>query len=483
MAIMCSDKKCSPISIFFFVMAVAVILLIWLGAGSLMGKSEVENGLKQISAQLADVGDKHGKNVKLSYGDISIEGWGSGKKAVVHNVSVDMSDKVAGDISKVSASVDDIVVSSDPVNLHKLLVQISKPITLSQNSQVIKSFSFSEPLKYYYLQIKDGNAQSFQHEVVFPQQISVSGRDAKDAAVAGEVKIDDEEISVSFAENPFLKVIDTPEQKTNSFSYGISGLRIFQKDQNIITIGELKSSLDEELGDVEGRIVGKYILSASDIAFYSGENSTKPYSVSVNTDITSDAIEGDKKVAPQIDSGSVDVSVNQPAKVEELGSSRNREVVINNVILSNPDFKMQATGKFSNIKGDPLPSGEINVDIDNLAQFLDSEIVAMQNRKMVETALEKMLGEPLSGKEQVSILLKRDKGGVFYVGQTTFEGLVASVLSGSIIPSMPSGDGRFPEIERAPKRKSSEQNMSFPDMSVPSGDSGSVELPVEAPKP
>jgi hypothetical protein len=38
--------------------------------------------------------------------------------------------------------------------------------------------------------------------------------------------------------------------------------------------------------------------------------------------------------------------------------------------MSNPDFVFKTSGKISHSKGDPLPEIDVNIEIDNLQQFI-----------------------------------------------------------------------------------------------------------------
>ncbi len=233
-------------------------------------------------------------------------------------------------------------------------------------------------------------------------------------------------------------------------------------------------------------------MLAGDIVLYKDEAFTKPYAITVDSNVTEDATL--QKDIAAVDSNSVDTP---PASM--LGAMRNREVVLNSFTFSNPEFKLSATGKFANIKGDPLTSGHIDVNIYNLPKFLESEIVEMENRQLVENALVKITGNSLEGQQQASFSAKREQNGVLYIGNVTFEELVASIFSSSFM-SNPTGDGRYPEslpatklpaLEPAPDSiaepaptESVTTTPSDPEVILPkSGDESDVNLPIVPPKP
>lgn len=481
MPIMCSGKKCSPIAIFFFIASVAALLLVWSGAGSLLGKGEVEKGLKHVSEQLVNIGNKYSKNVNFSHGEVEVDGWGQNKRAVIRNVIIDVTGKAAVDLFKITVSLGDVVASADPIDSRKLRMEISKKIDISQNNKVIKSLVFEEPLVYSYLQTQIDAIDSFQNNIVLPKNISflagtsesVSEMDKDGTEQTGEDKYE-----ISFNENPNILFISSSGHRLE-FSYDLSGLTVLSNGKNIVTIGTWKSQLNEDDGGAEGRVAGKHTITADDIVLYMEQDSTKPYALNINTDFIFDErkIAVNKQETNNPNQSSGEALKGMASTSESFDSVDNREVVLNNFSLSNPDFKLHATGKFANTKGDPLPSGEINVDIDNLPKFLDSEIVAMQNRVLIESALTKIIGQPLAGQEQASILIKRERNGVFYIGNTNFEELVASVLSGSLMSSHPRGGGRLPEVNPSTRIPSTDQGI------LPNKAEDAVELPITAPKP
>jgi len=467
MAIMCSGKKCSvSITVFFFIILVAALWLVWFGAGSLLGKPEVENFLQRLSAQLADTGNKYGKDIKLTHGDIDIEGWGHDKKAVIHNIAIEVSPKNSPVPVKFALAVDDATVTTDPYDFQKLLIKISKPLNVLQNGTVINTVVLSEPILYRYMLAQASGIEAYHHDFVLPKHISFM---AKNPAIesSDNNQIGQEQLALDFVNNPAINFMTIPDRTTDSLSYNLSGISITISGQKKVSIGALKSQNNEEPGDEEGRIAGKYNMEADNIVLYQDQASTRPYALSIDSNTTADAIEAKDVDEPKTSGDSPQDATAMPGYENvHKGALRNREVVLNNFSISSSDFIVHAKGNFANIKGDPLPSGEINVEIENLPKFLESELVAIQGRSAIESSLEKITGQPVAGQEKASFAVKREKSGVLYVGNTSFEELVASMLSGMLLGN-PSGGGRLPDITPQPEKlpaieASPEQNNVMP---------------------
>ncbi len=443
MAFMCSGKKCSFVySLFVLTSMVAVLWFIWFGTGMLLDKNDVGNDLNKLTEQLTAIGDDYDKNVKVTHGVIDTNGWGVNKRSVISNVNVEVTGKAPGDMMNFTLAFGDVVAAADNYNPKKLLLEISKPINIYQNGNFISSVTFSEPLIYSYLPSQGDGGQLFQHNVILPKKVSLSAdspnpvNSINNGATTGS---SEEKFSLNFVNNPVIELVSTGTDDVGSISYDFSGMTITSKEQKILSFGTMKSQFNEEDGDDEGRRSGKYSFVADEVMFYNGEAATKPYSFNVNTNLVFDR--NKKKAKPYFDQAPVYNDLN--------GTDQNREVTVNNMTIANPDFQIRATGNFSNIIGDPLPSGNVDVVIDHLPGFMSSELVAIEGKDLVENGLTKILGQPLTGQDQVSFTLKREKNGVLYVGNTTFEELVASVFSGSIMGT-PS-TGRYPDIQ-APVR-------------------------------
>lgn len=442
MAFMCSGKKCSFVySLFVLTSMVAVVWFIWFGSDALQGKSDVENNLNKLSQQLSDIGNEYGKDVKVTHGVIETDSWTTNRHSVVHDVKIEIKGKAPQDVLNFTLGLGDVATYADQYNPKKTVIEISNHVNLYQSNILVNSLSFSDPLIYSYTQAQPDNSSSFQHNIILPKKITLFSENAEAPhneetdknSLAEDGK--EEKLSASFAVNPTIEFISNGVDDLSSVFYDLSGLTVANAQEKIISFGTLKSQFNEEDGDEEGKKAGKYSFVADDVVLYNGEAATKPYAFNINTNLVFDAV---KAAAPA--ESSADVLKNN--FYNDLNPNGNREVTINNVTLSNPDFQMQATGHFANTVGDPLPSGEVKIDIDHLQGFLGSELVAMEGKDMIENALAKILGQPLSGQDQASFALKREKKGTLYVGNTTFEELVASVLSGSVIPS---GGARFPE--------------------------------------
>ncbi len=462
MAISCCGKKIPVMLLVFVVLLPVVLFLIWFGAASLfMNKAVVEENLQKLASEFERIGNENDQTIKFTYGDIEFKGWGYKKQAVVHKIAVDIVSKEANP-EKFKLSTEEVAVSLDPVNPKRLLVSFAKPIAVAQGDYNAGSLDYSEPVLVSYMKTDVGGVEGFRYDVTLPQQIGFIAPKAAEtstqATTTQENPVDGGMknfiYSMNFSKTPVLQYIFVPSQKVSTVEYDFSGASITGDGKTKIAVGNWVSRFNEQEGDREGRLAGKYSLDIADIVVSAGENNSKPYAISFNTDYTVDYLKS--APAEQAQKMSVDPAV--AAKNEDNDNmytskspDENRDITINRLSFSSPDFNLNVSGKFANDKADPLPFGEININIDDIKNFLASDIMAAQDKKLLNAVIAKVTGAPVEGQTQVTIPIKREKMGVLFVGKTTFEELAAVLFTGMMMPSQSSGENtNMPMLDEAP---------------------------------
>ncbi len=440
MAISCCGKKIPAMLLVAAVVLPAVLWVVWVGTASLfMNKGVVENILQNLSSELSKIGDENQQDVKLTYGNIEIGGWGYKKQATIGNVVIEVIGK-NGSPMKFKFSTENVIVSLDQLNPKRLIVGMNKPVNFASAGYDIGKIEFSEPFLVSYIKTNVGGTESFNYDITLPKQIGMMPSLVKSASVGSsdEQGTKNYSYTINFPSNPALQYVSTPEQKSMNISYDFSGVAITSKDQSKITIGGFVFYLSEKKADDSEKIVGKYNLDIGDAVFEKAGHVTKPYTLVVNTDYIIDVPAENSKISEKnaIPQPENEYGVDGEADSNKSDITENRDVNVNRFLLSNSDFNLNISGKFSNLIGDPLPSGEVNVEIDDLQKFLASEIVATQNTNLVPSLFARITGKSIDGQTQVSFPIKRDKMGILYIGKTTFDELATSVLS-SIMMSGP----------------------------------------------
>lgn len=453
MAGFCSNKKCfknkkiiAPLAIFS---GAAAIWFVWFGTGTLISKELVEDNLQNFSADLNKFADENGKTAKLTYGEIEIAGWGYSKKAIIHNPYVDVGIKgvVSGDVW--SLSTNSVQIAADYINSKRIMIYAADPILISDNGRLSQTVSFSEPLAIGYgKSTVESGANIFQQDIFFPKQITITHENTSSETEKGQA-------IVSFASVPTFKIISIPDEKKKSVSYKFSGLEVSERSGNKTLIGDITGNFNQE-DVVDGRkSTIKYDLSLGDIIVSDATHSSKPYAF--NLDVAVDVFSSDSATVVEPQPATADVS-SVPAPVVSAPTI-SKKIAVNQFALSGADFNVNARGDVLVGGDDPLPSGLVTLQIDNMQNFLGSELVPVNMKGMVKALLERMTGNTVDNQENVSIPLKRDSKGVFYLGQVSFEELASNFLTDVLIS--------HPAAEPAAPATNGEPQISAPSIAMP----------------
>lgn len=393
------------------VLAVSVWVVLFSGASAITTEN-IELRLQQLGAHLADEAAQHGKEAKLTYGTIEVEGWGYNKRATVDNISLELSEKTPLNTThRWSFSTVQMQVLPDPMLPNNLFFVFSEPVNVIENSQLKTIISFSAPPKYGYFDGRDSKEHAVIHSLRLPSQLILTPGKAVD-----EIENKGHTITITFDENPLMQLRLLPESHERTMVYGFRNVSIMSDDGSQATIAALESNVHETLG-ADNRPQGKSQLKVLDIVLRDHEKVSKAYSLITDIDYSGDA--------PGLEIGNW------------LSGSGASDMTINQMQLATDDFKIKMTGKVSLATNDPLPSGDVNLEIENVKQFLESELIPAMAKPSLTEALQKVTGQPVAALSHATLPVKREKNGVMYVGGVTFEELAATMLKGLFQLSAP----------------------------------------------
>ena len=417
----CLNKKFSVIALLAVVAGGAALWFVRFGASSLISKEIVENELQNLSAQISEEAEEQGKTAKFTYGEVEITGWGYNKKAVVHNPAIEVAVKGAPEGKNWLVSTDSVVAEADPTNAQRAILSASAPFNISEDGKQKSVVSFAEPLKYAYTQLNVDGFKSAVQDIFVPTQITISQVIAPVEGGSAPVAVAPKnQTIISFATAPTLQILSSAEKNKRIVSYDFSGLSVINDDGNKVTIGSIIGKFNKENS-----------LALGDIVLANATHSSQPYAFNLDTAIAGTI------TTPKAGESPVTTVADTPTPVAPT-SVVSKKITLNEISLAGADFKIHAAGDISVESSDPLPSGLLNFQIDNLQKFLGSEIVPAEMRGVVEAVLEKMTGQPASKQENIAVPFKREKNGVLYLGNSTFEALTASVL-GNVLTNRPAG--------------------------------------------
>jgi hypothetical protein len=408
-------QKKTAVSAFGIAILAACLYVILFAGVSHVSQESVGRRLNQFAEYVAREAANTGKEGKFTYGPVAIEGWAYDKQAVVTNVSLEVSEKALLDTNKWSFSTTRMIVRPDQTAPDHWLFIFPEAFNIIENSQLRTVVTFPSPVTYNFFETTKDGKRLQTHSLKLPEQITLSPTNNADAAMAGE-----KPVVITFDPNPKVKAHRYPDTREYEIAYQFSNIKVSSDNEGSLAIGSL-SSQQNETSARDSRVTGKYVLHVTDLVVTENEKVSKPYEIHADF-----AYQGDQpnmelnRLTPNFINMSLDIS---------------------QISLATEDFRFKVSGTLSMAADDPLPYGTLDVKIDHFDKFLKSELVPEHSRGSVLAAVSKVTGntpEHLAGVTDVSFPLKRDKNGVLYVGNTTFESLAATVVSALLkLPPVP----------------------------------------------
>jgi hypothetical protein len=424
------------------ILAASILVILFTGAPG-MTQIDIEQHLKQFSTDIGSEAAGSGREAKFNWGNITIEGWGYNKHGMVDDVSFELAEKSLLDTTRWTLSTAKMHVYPDPSMLRRLIFVFSEPVNVIENGQLKSIMTFSSPLKYVYYDGLLHKVHVIEHAVHLPEQITLTPAKTIDAAskdVPGNVMI-------TYDKDPVWKFKSMPDSGERESEYLFRNMKIASQDGTQATIASISGGFKEKPGD-DKRPLGNYKLAVIDLALRDSDKSTKSYSLSADINYTGNL--------PDMKQGRL------------VAATGDTELTLNQVQLTTDDFKVKASGTISMVNEDPLPSGKLDIDIDNVQKLVASELIPASSRRVVASALQKITGQPFESLTNVTIPLKREKNGLLYVGTVTFEELAAATFSDM--------------LKNAPASEAAPMPAPSPETAVPEPDNAAPDVvPVQPP--
>jgi hypothetical protein len=396
-----NQKSSLPMTLFGVAIMIAAVLIVLFSGASGITASNIESHLQHFGEFAAKEASESGRQAKFTYGDIHVEGLGYAKRGTINNVILE----VKSAATKWTFTTPAVLVQPDPTTPSRLFFIFAAPIEVMEDDKPATTIAFASPLKYSYFNGRYSKTPTILHSLYLPEKITLT---AAGAAVP--------HTTIVYDQRPVAEARFLPETHERNFVYAFRNLKITTEDSE--TIMKSISSDFNEAQDAENHVNGRYMLTIDDLAIKSAERISKPYSISA------------------------DLNYNGDMPPPETSGMGNIQIAVNKVALMGNDFKVLASGNVALAVDDPLPAGKVDVTMENVGKFLESDLVPDSLRPTVAEALQKITGQPAEAATNAVFVLKREKNGVFYVGNTTFEALTAAMLSGllqlpDLAPSSP----------------------------------------------
>jgi hypothetical protein len=385
------------------VVLLAALLTIAFGGAPALRKDTVLHRLQQFSAYIAASSATAGREGKFSTGDIDMIGWGVNQYALVKNISLEFAEKSVLDTRRWTFSTRSMQVQGNPQG--DLIFAFTDPINVIESSQVKTTITFPSPPVYVYSQSPIDTSSAITHTLQLPPQVEFTPPRTADVQLEKSVPV-----TVSYAPNPLLRIRIFPDTGIREADYEFHDVRINSVGSKA-SIGYIVSHRSE-MPKEDKTFEGQYTLTVSD-AVIAG-NSTEPKTYNVNADLN--------------------YTSNQPSNIFGLllPGQGDFDVKVNRLVLAGDNFKVSADGNFTRSADDILPAGEIMLSVTNVKQFVASELIPDSARKSVQSVVEKVTGKPISALTDITVPVKREKGGTLYIADVSIEEIAAMLFADMI---------------------------------------------------
>lgn len=386
------------------VLVFAVFIVLFSGAQTL-SLSETKRLLTELGTITSNQSsDRH--NMELQHGAVRMEGWGFDKKAIISNVSFSISEQTPVDTKKISLSTQAVEVQKDTRLPRKYDMAFIEPINLIQDSHLSYIITSEKPLKLglNYPDVASRFINRYDFEI--PRRVTLTP-----AKTADETAQITERMLIQTSGGGAISFMNLAENE-KAIKLNLPGFALTQGDRAILSADMVRA--DVTRNDAE-RVSGAYDIKIDKLN--GAENQSDHYTVAIDGTYSADEIYMNYNLMqPVINNGTFE---------------------INKAALMGGDFQLMAAGTVSFSADDPLPHGALDIEITNANSLVASNLIPMPLKPLLETALKRASGAEGDLEEHTSLAIKRDKNGVLYLGNMTFEEITAAVLSDFMRNAMP----------------------------------------------
>lgn len=408
------------------VILVASAAVVLLSGTSLITPEHIAAQLTRFGNYVATSAEARGKEGRFAYAGLDIQGWGYEKQGVIKNVTIELGEKSLLDTTKWTFSTASVGVRSDSASASRLFFECAEPINIIFNGQLKTTLTGTSPIRYGVLEGQQNGQVFVQHTLALPPQLLFTF-----PAPVGEENEQHRRTILSYDAGPLLSIQDMPVGNTREVKAQFNHLKMVGSDGTLASADVVSGQMQETIND-ENKIDGRYSATVSGFSLGAGSTAGKPYNMNASFRYSGDR-------------AGLDITTLLPM----MGTDA--QMTLDTLSLVADNFTMNAQGNLATSLDDPLPHGAVDITIENAGNFIGSDLIPDHVRNGVLMVLEKISGQTLMPESRVVIALKREKNGVFYVGNVTFEELTASLLKDILLARPPEPPVLPPIEEPAPQ--------------------------------
>ena len=385
------------------ILMIGVIASILLLNNQTVDAQSIAKNLQQLAERVSQDASKVGKEAVFTHGPVEILGTGYDKYAVIHGLSLTLSNKNSDQADYFAAETSKVIVSLDPLNARRLIFKFGEAVTFSHNGQKTL-VTFSMPLKLGYLE-NDSSAPGSLVTVRVPPQMTL-------AAASGVDEPKQLPLVISYDGMPEISLKNLVSLGQSEGTYEVRNVIVQSGIEQKVTIGAISNTINEKLAS-DHHVDGTFYLTVSD---FTRRNGPVAKTCSITSNIGYNSTESLMNFAglPK-----ADISAK-----------------LNRLVLACDDFTIKLDGDVVHEAADTSPSGLVNVTINNVKAFLASDLISDQTRSELTAALPRIVGHAIDAEANVAFTVKRDKAGPMMLGAVSLNESGVTALK-EIFPAPP----------------------------------------------
>lgn len=399
------------------VLCITVMFVLFSGNLGL-DKNEVLQLLSRFGQYVSKNATERGKTAQFQYATLDISGWGYDRVAHLSNISLNLSETTPMDTERVSFSTEQIDIRKDNSAFNSYVFELSQPVNIIRNSELTHIITGSKPIRYVVNSKNRDSTKLICYGLFLPETLRITP-----SVIAGEKGPAPERIELDVSSNNIINAEVNQDDGNAHVMVQMDNISVSHGTDSLVSIGSISGYVNTQ-NRQSGSVGGEFDLKISDIALNKN---------SVDKSI-SFALEG------QYDGAEVEMDyVNMRPRMHNMVMN------IDKTAIMGSDFDVIGSGHLAFSKDDPLPFGLMEMEIVNPNNLINNKIVPTSIKSFLETALRKASGTNKEFPERITIPLKREKHGAFYIGTLTFEQITAAVVT-DFLESTVSREGRAADV-------------------------------------
>ncbi|MBY0354458.1 MAG: hypothetical protein K2Q12_01860 [Rickettsiales bacterium] len=394
-------RRAAGSGVALFIAAIVVLVIIgFFASHSGIDKKLAQKRLAEWARVASEMAAEQGYVLTLDYDAIDIEGSLFSKRAAVRNVSLSAIPQDSPDQARVLST--DVLYLDPDIMGGGLSVILTEPL-LYTTADVRTRLVAGEPIEMVVEDYKNDSGSGIAYTLLTPPHMSMERLGRQSDAVIS---------TTDFSFGPQSKIYGMVDLDKGTYTQEaqikLLGMKRNDRTVNIANFESIMESASEN-----GSLLTHYQLTLHGITT---NGPLEPLGVM---------------------NARLDVEFEEPTLVNgeplNLSLGHDRNITLETLLVDTPSGKLLAKARLRQLQNEIMPFGNATLQVENPKQLLDalSRTSYLSNipQDIVKTMIARMAPQWKGDNDTLTIPLKREPNGPFYLGDLTFEEFTAVLLS------------------------------------------------------